>query len=815
MPYIKGVLAGALLALAVAAPAIAHEGNPNYSSEVSAIAPALPGLEARVLNHDDRIELVWTGAGTLVVEGYRGEPYLRFGPDGRVEVNRRSPAAYLNEDRFAQVEVPGRADHHAEPEWQTVASGGRYDWHDHRIHWMNEDTLPPQVEDEGQRTKVFDWRLPLAAGATSVAVRGKLTWLGTDDSGFPLAAAISLLAAAGAGMAVVLFVRRRRRAARHAPGEGRGLVRAPLLALGLLLLAPGSAAAHAELVAATPARGAQLEAAPERVTLRFNEPVEASFGALRVFGADGERVDEGEAERPGGDSDALAIGLRDDLPDGSYTATYRVVSADSHPVTGGFVFTVGRGGGAPAASVAELIDAGEAGPVTDTAFGAVRALGYLAIALAVGGLAFLALVWLPGLRAAGGAEPAWALASEAFAARFGALAAVAVGLGVLTSLLGIALQGANAAGIGLWAALDPDVLSDVLATRFGTVWGLKLLAWLLLGAALTAALTRDRIPVLRPASLGATGLAAGPRAAPLALALLALPLGFLVLSPALSGHAGSTDPVALLVLSDAVHVLAMSVWIGGLACLVVVLPVATRRLEPAARTRLLAACVSRFSPLALGAVIVLLASGLLQSIVHLESLGDLTGSAFGRAILVKGALMALLIALGAVNLRRNRPELVRLAARGERPGDAGRLLRRAVRAELVLLMAVLGVTAALTSSPPPGAAAEGPFSTSSELGPARLEVTVDPAASGVNEIHLYLFERRSGRQYDRLGELRVTLTLPDKDIGPLEPRLDKAGPGHYVARRAQIAPAGDWELDVAARPSDFREYRTELEVPVE
>jgi hypothetical protein len=109
---IRGAAAAALAVLCVAAPAaLAHEGNPNYRSEVSAIAPELPGLEARVLNYDDAIELVYDGEQPLVVEGYRGEPYLRFNPDGLVEVNRRSPAAYLNEDRFAKVELPDRADH--------------------------------------------------------------------------------------------------------------------------------------------------------------------------------------------------------------------------------------------------------------------------------------------------------------------------------------------------------------------------------------------------------------------------------------------------------------------------------------------------------------------------------------------------------------------------------------------------------------------------------------------------------------------------------------------------------------------------------
>jgi copper transport protein len=589
-----------------------------------------------------------------------------------------------------------------------------------------------------------------------------------------------------------------------------------LAALSLAGLAvPEAATAHAELVSTAPERGARVEAAPERVVFRFSEPVEAGFGAVRVFDADGDRVDEGDLVRPNDDSRAVAVALRPDLPDGSYTATYRVVSADSHPVSGGFVFNVGAGAAAPAVTLAELIEEGDAGPATSSAFGAVRALAYLAIAFAVGGVLFLGAVWLPGLRAASDAGPDWAAASEAFAARFGRVALATVALGLVTTALGIVLQGANAGGTSFWSAVDANVIGDVIGTRFGTVWGLRLLDWVLLAVLAMVAVAGARLPALRPASLGATGLAARRLASAPMLAALALLLGFLVVSPGLSGHAGTTEPAPVVMSSDALHIVAMSAWMGGLVTLLLVVPAATRRLAPPDRTRLLAACLRRFSPIALASVLVLLTTGIFQSIVHLESLGDLTESAFGRSILIKAALVVILIALGAVNLRRNRPALERLAAEGSPPGGAGRLLRRAVRAEVALIAVVLGVTAALTSYPPPGAEAAGPFSTSTELGPARLEATVDPADAGANEIHLYLFDARDGSQYDRPKELAVQLRLPDKDIGPLEPRVDKAGPGHYVARRALIAPAGEWELAVRARVSDFEEYSGRVEVPVE
>jgi hypothetical protein len=128
-----------------------------------------------------------------------------------VQVNVRSPAGYLNEDRFADSEVPARADPKAAPVWQTIARNGRYDWHDHRIHWMSEGTLPSRVEDRSRRVKVFDWEIPLEAGGRQAAVMGTLTWVGEPGGGFPLAAALSLGAAALAGGALVAVVRRRRR----------------------------------------------------------------------------------------------------------------------------------------------------------------------------------------------------------------------------------------------------------------------------------------------------------------------------------------------------------------------------------------------------------------------------------------------------------------------------------------------------------------------------------------------------------------------------------------------------------------------------
>ena len=338
------------------------------------------------------------------------------------------------------------------------------------------------------------------------------------------------------------------------------------LCAALGLAAPSGAGAHAVLQSSEPARGAALDRAPGRVVLRFDEAVESSFGAVRVYDAQGERVDSGEVERPS--SESVAIGLATGLPDGPYTATYRVVSADSHPVSGGFVFTVGRSAGASAASVADLVDSGSAGPVTQVAFGVARAVAYAATALLVGGLLFVMLVWPRALGTVSDGGERRRSASQAFAARATVIARAGALAGAAACAAGIVLQGASASGTSVWSALDPTVLGDVLNTRFGWVWALRLGAFVVLGALIWRGAPRARI-----------------------VGLASVPVVILLLAPALAGHAGAGADSLLLVPANVLHVAAMSAWLGGVALLLFVVPAATRRLEGSERTRLLAAAV--------------------------------------------------------------------------------------------------------------------------------------------------------------------------------------------------------------------------------
>jgi hypothetical protein len=206
---VLAVAVAALMAAVTASPALAHEGNPNYRSELAGITPETPGLQAEVLNYDDSLQLRNETGETVTVLGYEGEPYVRLDASGQVYVNTRSPAYYLNGDRYGEEEVPASADPEAEPEWEPVDGTGRYAWHDHRIHYMSPGT-PNQVSDPRERTKIFDYRVPLEAGERRAAVTGTLYWVGEEDGGLPPAPFIALAAVALVA-GIVLVVRRRPR----------------------------------------------------------------------------------------------------------------------------------------------------------------------------------------------------------------------------------------------------------------------------------------------------------------------------------------------------------------------------------------------------------------------------------------------------------------------------------------------------------------------------------------------------------------------------------------------------------------------------
>jgi hypothetical protein len=234
-PLLTVVLAAVLPVLALSAaaqaqssaqPATKENGNPiddqgssyHYRSDITRVVPAVPGVSLQVLEFADRLLLRNRSGQTVTVYGYQGEPYARVLADGTVQLNTRSPAYYLNQNFYADVNVPSSASPGATPRWTVVDRTGQLEWHDHRIHWMS-PLLPPQVTDKNKRTKIFDWQVPIQVGSRKVAVDGRLFWTPEGGSKTPAGAIVARVAIVALGSVLVLFVRRRRRGGPPTPGS--------------------------------------------------------------------------------------------------------------------------------------------------------------------------------------------------------------------------------------------------------------------------------------------------------------------------------------------------------------------------------------------------------------------------------------------------------------------------------------------------------------------------------------------------------------------------------------------------------------------
>jgi hypothetical protein len=200
-------------ALVAAAPAPAHQADPNYDSVLRGVVPQVPGLQVSVLARGDELALVNRTGRTLEVPGYRNEPYLRVLADGTVQENLKSQATFTNRDPKGTTPAPASATASgpdSPPEWRTVDRSSRVDFHDHRIHWMGETGKPaPQVQDASKRQKVVDWQVPIRVGGKPATIEGTLFWT-PQEAGFPLAAGIGLVVVVLLAGAAALVVRRRR-----------------------------------------------------------------------------------------------------------------------------------------------------------------------------------------------------------------------------------------------------------------------------------------------------------------------------------------------------------------------------------------------------------------------------------------------------------------------------------------------------------------------------------------------------------------------------------------------------------------------------
>jgi copper transport protein len=543
-----------------------------------------------------------------------------------------------------------------------------------------------------------------------------------------------------------------------------------VLAVAFAALAASPAAfAHAILLSSDPGNDAVVKRTPGKIILRFNEPVETAFGSIRIYDGGAKRVDNGKVSRPA--PKEVSMPIAGELAQGTYTVTWRVVSADSHPVSGAFVFHVGKPGAKAGGIAAEVLGGGTPRSV-EIAGATARTLRFMLLLLVAGGLAML--------------PTALVTAADAVKRRLArGIVAAAAGL-VLVSLAGIGLQGADAGAFGLSKALDHSIFRSTLDTRFGKIWLLQ--AGIAAVVVLFASAASRQPARLAQRPVQAVGLLLG-------LALVCL--------PALSGHANVSGNLSLA--ADIVHVAAAAAWTGGLAFVIAALVLAGKERWPLASR-----AVPRFSLIAVVAVGALLAGGVTNGYLQVRRWDGLWETKYGVLLLVKAGLVLPVLALGAYN---NRYAVPRLKAQIASLAEQRRFLRAAA-VELSVIVAVVAITAVLVQEPPAKAfvAPTGPYATTTDLGPISLNFVVDPAKTGPNQVHLYLLDK-NGRPTE-VDEARVQARLPSKGIGPLTLRANRAGPGHYVVLGAAFPIAGDWQLSIEARRGDFDSFDKTLSVPI-
>lgn len=509
------------------------------------------------------------------------------------------------------------------------------------------------------------------------------------------------------------------------------------------------AAAHATLEATTPAADSVTADPPAAVVLRFSEPVDPGLGGVKVVAPSGERVDRGTTERGEGGREVRAP--IDAVSEGSYTVAWSVVSSDGHLLSGSFVFSVGRETAVVAADGdgRALLRAAAAGARWAAFAGTLVLVGPLVFDMVVAGPAGLELQRRRRIRRVAAA---------------GAVAAAVAAAGVLVAQVALASGRTVLAAVGL-------VGDAVTSARFAT-----------LGAA--------RVGLAVAALVAAGAWAARPGRASRAAVLA--PAAGLVVVPALAGHAWTTAPRFLAVAVDAVHFAAVGVWVGGLVALLVTAP-GSRASSGAAR---------RFSALAAAALAVVVVTGAVSGYLQVRSLDALTGTAYGRLLAVKVTVVAAVVALGWVNRQR----LVRLL-------PARTTLFRVVQAEVALAAIVLAVTAGLVNRPPAREALVRPFAGSVTLAgqPAdgSVQVQVQPARPGRNDVHLYFLD---GRGLPRPVDA-VEVAVGREGVPPRRVAVTPVTPDHASAYGVNFPSPGVWQLTVTT-VREGQASTVTMEVPI-
>ncbi|MFE9691434.1 copper resistance CopC/CopD family protein [Micromonospora sp. NPDC005806] len=556
----------------------------------------------------------------------------------------------------------------------------------------------------------------------------------------------------------------RRRAHLQAAADRRwaarlGTAAGLLVTLVALLLGPATpASAHAVLVSTSPTASAVVPNAPAEVVLTFSEGVRKVPGKIRVIAPDGSRADRGEPTFKGA---VVTIPVDSAGARGTYLVSYRVISADSHPVSGAFTYSVG----APSTPPTDTGTDTRADPVVENAVKVAKYLGYVGLLLLVGPALVLAALWPRRLSRRGPARLAWS------------------GLGVLVvaTLAELWLQVPYTNGGGLF-----DVTGSGLGDVFGSAYGTAHLVRLGLLAAAAF--------LLRPLFAGPVGRTDG--------IILAILGGATLFTWPLAGHPAASPAPAVSVVVDAVHLGSMAVWLGGLVMLAAFL---LRRADE----RELDAILPIWSRWAALAVAALLLAGTVQGLIEVASPKALIDTTYGQLLLAKIVLFALVIGVAAYSR-----SLVRRRRAAGRPG----VMRRAVVAELLITAVVLGVSATLVQTTPARTASAnvagtpaGYFSTTLSSPLYSLQVELDPAERGNNSMHLYAYTKDNRPQ--PVKEWKATAALPSAGIEPIEIPLLPLTDNHATGE-INLPAAGQWQLRFTVRTSDIDQATVTATVPI-
>jgi copper transport protein len=529
-------------------------------------------------------------------------------------------------------------------------------------------------------------------------------------------------------------------------------MRAALLVLAGVLAAlfasAGQASAHAALISTQPTPLAVLASAPTQVTLTFGESVEVEPDGVRVLAPDGSTVDNGKAGHVNGRDNVVGVAMTSPAQ-GTYTVSWRVVSADSHPVSGAFTFSIGH----PSATTA-VAQRGSGSTTVDVLYWTTRVLGYASFALLVGAVGFVLLCWPEGSTHRRVRRLIWTAWPVLL------VATVADGL----------LQGPYGAGVGLGHLFDHDLVASTMALSLGT------------GLALRVSLLAVAVPLISEI------LAARRRA--LLGGLSVVLLNGLAITWSMSGHATSGPQTGLALPMDVLHLDAMGLWLGGLVVL--------WRAKPPL------AAVQRFSRLAFGCVVVLVGTGTYQSWRELGGWAAFLDTGYGRLLLLK--ITAVLVVLGAAWFSRR---WVRSRAGSLRHP----VLVETAGAVVVLALTAALVNSAPARTPlvetPIAQSTQGggtlEFNTGGPRGAGKLKTTVLPLTIGPNVVSVTVVDPTG--MHTNVAELDAALTLPARDIGPLKITMRRVGMsvGTYRAADVDLPFPGSWQLAITVRTSDIDE----------